>query len=362
MTALAGKRVLITGASGFIGGRLAEKLALEHGAHVRALVRDYGRAIRLARIPAEFVAGDIHDREAVEAAVSDCDYVVHCAHDFSDQWSNLDASAALAQAASRHVVRRMVYVSSMSVYEPLPPEGVIDESSPTPAGNDYAAVKLAVEDELERVWREDGLQTVSIRPAIVYGPYSAPWTLQPVAALRSRRVVLPERGEGTCWAVYVDDVADALIAALVRPEAVGERFLIGGPDVVSWGDFYGAYQAALGVDSLERWETSALQRSQTVSGAVIRPGALLAHPRAKQLYWKARGFGGHRFWHHMRERVKPLQFPATEAQVALFATHARTSSAKARALLGYEPRFDLEHGMSLTSDYIHWAQLDQAWA
>ncbi len=359
---LSGKRILITGGTGFIGGRLAEKLALDEGADVRVLARDFGKAIRVARLPVELVSGDVADDEAVERAVEGCDYIVHCAHDFGDQSRNVTASRSLAEAALRHGVQRMIYVSSMSVYEPLPSQGVVDEGSMTPAGNEYAEVKLAVEREMDRFYREEGLETVNIRPTIVYGPYSPPWTLQPMAQVRSRKVVLPEMGTGTCWAVYVDDVVDAMIAALVRPEAAGETFLIGGSDLVTWGEFYGAYEEAAGVDSLVLMDTSAVNQSQTATGILRRPAALLATPIAKNVYQSLRKLGGHNFWHHMRERVRPMQFPATDAQTALFASHARINLEKAERLLGYQPRFDFSTGMGITKEYIKWAQLDRGWA
>src|SRR5690606_8540852 len=160
----------------------------------------------------------------------------------------------------------------------------------------------------------------------------------------------------------VDDVVDAMVAALVRPEAAGECFLIGGPDLVTWGEFYGAYERAVGVDSVVLMDTRELNQSQTATGVLRRPGALLARPAAKELYQSLRRLGGHRFWHHMRERVRPMQFPATEAQTALFASHAEISLDKARRLLGWEPKFDFASGMGITTEYIKWAQLDRVWA
>ena len=65
---LRGKTVLVTGATGFIGGRLVEKLILQHGAKVRALVRDYRRAIRIGRFDIEFVHADITDVDALRDA------------------------------------------------------------------------------------------------------------------------------------------------------------------------------------------------------------------------------------------------------------------------------------------------------
>ena len=80
ITPLTNATVLVTGATGFIGGRLAERLVVEHGARVRALVRNFGRAARLARYPIELVPGDLRAAESIDRAAAGCQYVFHCAY------------------------------------------------------------------------------------------------------------------------------------------------------------------------------------------------------------------------------------------------------------------------------------------
>src|SRR5688572_22740302 len=144
-TAMTGKRALVTGATGFIGGRLVERLVLDQGADVRALVKNFARASRLARFKVEMVAGAINNLQAVDKAVEGCDVVFHCAHDFDHPQTNLEGAQALAAACVRHNVQRLVHVSSISVYEPLP-DGDVDESTAAvPCGWTYPDNKLAVE-------------------------------------------------------------------------------------------------------------------------------------------------------------------------------------------------------------------------
>ena len=104
-----------------------------------------------------------------------------------------------------------------------------------------------------------------VQPTVVYGPFSLPWTIGPLGALKSSRVVLANGGDGMCNAVYVDDVVAALLLAASRPEAVGQVFLISAESPITWKDFYAAYEDMLGFRStvgLTAEEFRALRRSQ----------------------------------------------------------------------------------------------------
>lgn len=352
-------RALITGATGGIGGRLVEKLILYHAANVRVLVRNFAQASRIARFPLEMVGGDIVDAAAVNRAVTGCDVVFHCALDRQSAQRNLDGARVLAEACLRHGVRRLVHVSSLAVYEPLN-DGDLDESSRAePCGSEYADSKLAVESELLRYADGQGLPVVVVQPTIVYGPFTKSWTMLPVQALRNTRLALPDGGDGLCNAVYVDDVVDALILAAQNDGVIGERFLISGDSPVTWREFYAAYERALGTQSVVLMTTEEILGIGQANPRWLwrDPRALLNWGPARSVYEFARRRIGDGFWNRAKRALPPPLYLPNEQTLALYRARARVRIDKARRLLGYEPLFSFDRGMSLTAEFIKWATL-----
>src|SRR5262245_32456805 len=126
-------RVLITGATGFIGGRLVETLAAK-GIRIRVATSDFRRCARVARFPVELVKADLFDHEALARAVVGCSVVFHFAYRFGGSSSeqkhaNLNGTRALAEAFLKNRGRRFVHVSSVMAYG-APGDGELTEDTP----------------------------------------------------------------------------------------------------------------------------------------------------------------------------------------------------------------------------------------
>ena len=159
-----GTTVAVTGATGFIGGRLVECL-VEQGAVVTCLLR--GAACQPApsiETGAKMRTLDLAEPEPVRAAMEGIEFIFHCAYDGEDTAWNFAALSALIEACRANGCRRLVHLSSFVVYQ-LPPEGeVTEESAEDTSGAGYAHTKRELESELLRAAREDGVPGRSSSP------------------------------------------------------------------------------------------------------------------------------------------------------------------------------------------------------
>lgn len=225
-------KILITGATGFIGTRLCEKLALQYRVPFRALVRNFSRAARIARLNAEMMPGDLSDQASLEHALSGCDAVVHLGFG-----SARAAERNLLAACKSAGIKRLVHISSMAVHGPNPGPECASERTATIGhyGEGYSDAKAEAERTVQKAIKA-GFPAVILRPTIVYGPYS-PFVLNVIREASNGYVSLLDDGAGVCNAVFVDDVCDAIFAALTNDGALGGAYFITDDHAIAWKDF-----------------------------------------------------------------------------------------------------------------------------
>ena len=361
---VAGLTVAVTGATGFIGGRLVEMLAAE-GAEVTCFVRGTNTTTRMHRAGARVTRLDLADAGAVSAALRSTDVVFHLAYDWNNTEWNFQALNSLIDACLANGTR-LVFASSFVVYD-LPDSGDVSEATaPTPAGDGYSHVKLQLEGTVLRACEERGLAASVLQPTIVYGPFCNPWTKNPAEQLRFGTVVLPGRGEGLCNAVYVDDVVSAMLLAATRPKAVGQRYLVSGPGPITWGMFYEGMAQAIGAKPPQYWPVAKI-RERAQAGRLKK---IAANPQA--VIRRVANIGpvrklvklGLRFAPHgLRQEAQARLFGAGDRRPGhvhvpslghLQFLEGRTviRTDKAERELGFKPAFDFKAGMVPTAKYL----------
>ncbi|MFL5943406.1 MAG: NAD(P)H-binding protein [Gaiellaceae bacterium] len=227
--------VLVTGGTGFVGPYVVHTLRTRD-VPVRALVRDASRGTRLANWGAELAVGDVTDPASLLAACEGVDSVVHLVaiikgrrEDFGRVMAEGTRNVVVAAQAAG--VRRFVLASALG----------LDER--TKDAVPYFAAKW----EMERAVRESGLEHVIFRPSFVFGRDGG--VLPTFVRLARFAPVTPIIGPGTqrLQPIWVEDLAHYYALALTEQAAANRTFELGGPDVVTWNEFWQRLKRVLGV-------------------------------------------------------------------------------------------------------------------
>jgi len=254
MLSLAGRSVLVTGAGGFIGGHVVERL-VNDGARVRALCRYNSRNERgtldwLApevTADVEVILGELRDVESVSDAVAGMDVVIHLGAQIAIPYSyvnprdfievNVLGTLNVAEAARRHSVARVVHTSTSEVYgsaQTVP----MTETHPLEPQSPYAASKLAADKLIDSYHRSFDLPACVVRPFNTYGPRQSARAIIPtiisqaLAGSTLRLGSLTPRRDLT----FVADTAAGFVAAATAEDAVGRTIQLGANHDVSVGD------------------------------------------------------------------------------------------------------------------------------
>lgn len=335
--------VLVTGASGFVGGRIVELLAMGDGAQPRAAIRAWSRAARVARFPTDIAICDIMNRQQVAAAMDGASHVVHCAYTDDPQVIS-EGTRNLLTAARDADVKRFVFLSTAEVYGPHVTGDVDERSLRHYSGRAYADAKIDAENLCQEFGRR-GLPVVILRPSIVYGPFGKSWTIGVAERLKSGRwAEFDKYGDGFCNAVYVDDLASAVFLALGEADAAGQVFNVNGPEVGTWNQYFRRFNDALGQPPLRaKGATSSALRSAAMDrlSAVTYYFVEKFYDRLMEIYLR----GGPTS--RLMTRVKTMlnSTPSTKELEDLYSRRAVYVDDKARELLGYRPAFDLDEGL-----------------
>jgi len=234
-------QILVTGATGFTGGHLCERLVGDaHG--IRALVRDPSRCDQLRDWGVELVAGDLRDRESVRRAVDGAEIVYHIGALFrpenvtrKEMWeTNVEGTRNMLEAAVEAGVKRFVHCSTVGVHGDVknPPA---DERAPYNPGDYYQESKTEGEKLVQRYIAENRLPIVVFRPGGIYGPRDLRF-LKLLKAVKNRKFVMIGSGKVVYQMIYIDDLVDGIVLCGNHERALGNTYILTGDEPVTLND------------------------------------------------------------------------------------------------------------------------------
>lgn len=317
-----GKRVSITGATGFIGSHLVSRLSAL-GAHVRGIDLRVKPSIDGDSPNVELREGSIlnpaHDAWLLEG----CDTLFHCAAVVEEDGEleffralNVGATVRLARKARHHKVREFVQLSSIMVYG-FHYRAYVTEAGPYHGeGNPYCITKIEGEQALTNILgEEDATRLTIIRPGDVFGPGSRPWVVRPAAMLHRGLFALPQSGLGTMNAVYIENLVDVMLLAAERPAMRPHVFNVIDTHI-KWHEYFTHIAAA--IDS---------RRAFKVPGSLLKIGV---------------GFA---------DRVG-LNIGASSSAVDFISREHPVSYERTRSALGYQPSLSFDEAIERTKQWL----------
>jgi uncharacterized protein YbjT (DUF2867 family) len=254
-----GPIILLTGGSGYVGGRLIP--LLEQGpATLRCLARDPEKMRSRVQAATEVVSGDVLDRPSLDGAlrgVHTAYYLVHLMSGSRDfEGEDRQAATNFAEAARQAGVRRIVYLG-----------GLGDDADPN------LSPHLRSRHEVGAILRDSGVETIELRASMVVGAGSLSFQLMKSLTDRLPVMLCPRWLSTPTQPIAVDDVLDYLLAAKDLPAGNSRIFEVGGTDVVSYGDLIREYARQRG---LQRWLISVPVLTPWLSGlwlALVTPAS-----------------------------------------------------------------------------------------
>jgi nucleoside-diphosphate-sugar epimerase len=324
------QRFLITGATGFVGGHVAEAFAAR-GWQVSTIARPGSDTALLRSLGATIHEGDLTEPAVIRRAAEDVDGVIHCAAKVGD-WGpiegyrkvNVEALRTLLDACKGQALARFVHMSSLGVYAARHHYGT-DESEPLPKhhADGYTQTKVEAEALALDYQRTLGVPVVVLRPGFVYGPRDRTVMPRLIDNLRKGTVRYPgAKGRRALNTIYVKNLVGAVFLAVENPQAVGQVYNLTDSELVSKRRFIEAVADAMGLP---------------------RPTLMPPLWLARILTW------GSETWARLRGAKEAPLF--TRARLKFLGLNLDFSIEKAKRELGYRPRYTFEEAIAETMAY-----------
>jgi 2-alkyl-3-oxoalkanoate reductase len=317
-------RILVTGATGFLGGAVARRLT-EQGHQVLATGRDVTRGAQLSAAGVPFRPANLEIRHQAQSLMVDCECVVHCAA-LSSPWgkdstfmrANVVATCHVIDAALAVGVRRLVHISTPSIYMGAGSRFNVHEDDVLPPFiNAYARTKWLAERHVVAA-RARGLQTIVLRPRALFGPGDTTIFPRLLRALRAGRLPVIGEGENVVDLTYIDNAVDAVVLSCVAGQA--------------------AVHSVCNVSNGEPVKLWAVVEQLSRALGIASPVRRMSRRVAMALATAAEG------WAHLTHAKREPML--TRYGVSVLSDSLTLDIQRARTFLGYTPRVSIEEGLA----------------
>lgn len=318
-------KVLVTGATGFLGKYLIEELQRQ-GQEVLA----FGRNKKIGEaLPVPFIQGDLTDEKAVDQAVSRVDAVIH-AGALSTIWgdwevfrsANVEGTEKVAQACLKYDIERLVFISSPSIYSSKEDRLNIPETFVAPKPLNYYIKSKIEAEKVVAKYHERGLYTVVLRPRGLFGIGDTSIIPRLLEANQKIGIPLINEGENFVDVTCVENVAYAAYLALVAEQVNGETFNITNGEPMLFKEILDQLLEKVGVEG--HFRRISFKTADRLAGLL-------------EFFYKALPLKGE---------------PAlTHYTVATLGTSQTLDISKAKAKLAYQPRLSIEKGIEKYADW-----------
>ncbi|AKG23064.1 NAD-dependent epimerase/dehydratase family protein [Calothrix sp. 336/3] len=322
---LKNKTILVTGIGSFFGLRFTE-LAINQGMKVCGLENSQEAAKKAQNLGAKVTTGSVTDSKICDKICQGVDIVLHTEEIAKEGGSleqfqevNVKGAVNIAKAAKQAGVKTFVHISNALVYGFNYPNHITESGELVSEGNPYCQTKIEAEKALLVLNSPPDFGMIVLRPGDVYGPGCIPWIVRPVLFMRQKLFAIANDGKGVMNHLYLDNLADAIFLAIEK-ECYGEIFNLTDGEETSWKEYF---------------------RQLAEIAALPVPFSL---PKDElKMFLKLRYQGQKLF----RKQADILP----EAVDFMTRPHAY-SIEKAKTLLNYQPKINLQEGMRITQEWL----------